>query len=472
MIFSRKSSRRLFAIKTIIYSSLVLFVLPARAEKNLSMVLDYAVFRYDSAQVLTEIYYSIPTAELEFTQSGDLLMAEAAFHIRVLKSGDLWQEGKWRMQRELAADAVVNPEDRMMDAVGYQMEEGEYSIELSVEDLNDPENRFSISKAISVSLPHDERLSLSSLQLASSIKKMADGVNNVFCKNGLEVVPNPESVFGKGSPMLFYYLEAYHLEAATSDSAYKTNVSVTDGAGNQVPTIKGRRQVKKIIPASVEVGALNVSSLPSGQFFVNFDILDAQDQIRASTRKKFFIYNPDKPAEAAVDSTAQRASAVKEYAGLSEKELDVKLQQTKYVAEKGDITDFKLLKTADAKRRYLADFWRNRDPSPGAPFNEFKDRYEGRVAVANKEFRTISRAGWKTDRGRVYILYGNPSDIERNPNNAGSYSYQVWHYESIEGGVLFVFADFQEYGEYRQLHSTKRGEPKNENWERVIKKDF
>jgi GWxTD domain-containing protein len=116
------------------------------------------------------------------------------------------------------------------------------------------------------------------------------------------------------------------------------------------------------------------------------------------------------------------------------------------------------------------EFWQHRDPTPTTPANEYRKEYRRRIEYANENFRSYTRSGWKTERGRVYVLYGPPSDLERFPNNPLSYSYEIWHYNEIEGGVMFVFADLQEFGEYIQLHSTKRGEPINQDWENKIRK--
>ena len=46
----------------------------------------------------------------------------------------------------------------------------------------------------------------------------------------------------------------------------------------------------------------------------------------------------------------------------------------------------------------------------------------------------MSKIGWKTDRGRIFILYGEPSEIERFPNQMDTKPYEIWHYNDIEGG--------------------------------------
>jgi hypothetical protein len=80
----------------------------------------------------------------------------------------------------------------------------------------------------------------------------------------------------------------------------------------------------------------------------------------------------------------------------------------------------------------------------------------------------MTREGWKTDRGRVYILYGEPDEIERYPDSEGRKPFEVWRFQKIEGGVEFVFVDRWKNGNYELITSTKRGELQDPNWETLL----
>ena len=80
----------------------------------------------------------------------------------------------------------------------------------------------------------------------------------------------------------------------------------------------------------------------------------------------------------------------------------------------------------------------------------------------------LDKEGWQTDRGRVYMIYGEPSEIERFPNETNTKPYEIWHYNEIEGGVVFIFGDITGFNDYQLLHSTKRGEIRDDYWMRRI----
>lgn len=122
----------------------------------------------------------------------------------------------------------------------------------------------------------------------------------------------------------------------------------------------------------------------------------------------------------------------------------------------------------DAKKNFLYNFWKSRDNIPETSENEFKKEYFKRINYADGHFRAFQKKGWETERGRIYIMYGEPSEIERYPNQVDTKPYEIWTYHNIEGGVIFVFGDLTGYSDYTLLHSTHRGELRDENWLRRI----
>lgn len=86
-----------------------------------------------------------------------------------------------------------------------------------------------------------------------------------------------------------------------------------------------------------------------------------------------------------------------------------------------------------------------------------------RIDYANKNFKGKEN-GLNTDMGRVFVVYGQPSDIENHTWESGSKSYAIWNYFTASGQHIFVFVDRNHEGFYTLVHSTVEGELKNENW--------
>lgn len=116
------------------------------------------------------------------------------------------------------------------------------------------------------------------------------------------------------------------------------------------------------------------------------------------------------------------------------------------------------LKICDDRQRdaFVETFWARRDPTPGTPENEFKEEHYRRVAYANEHF-AAGVPGWKTDRGRVYIIYGPPDKIEshtgdQKPSSDSPNPSEVWIYRRIQNvghNVRWEFVDTCRCGKYR-----------------------
>ncbi len=77
---------------------------------------------------------------------------------------------------------------------------------------------------------------------------------------------------------------------------------------------------------------------------------------------------------------------------------------------------------------FIEAFWKQRDPTAGTPQNEYKDEMESRFKHVNEHFRRGTvREGWMTDMGRVHMILGAPTSIERFEGTAGLYPVQVWY---------------------------------------------
>ena len=124
-----------------------------------------------------------------------------------------------------------------------------------------------------------------------------------------------------------------------------------------------------------------------------------------------------------------------------------------YIITDRERAAFKAL-TTDAKREmFIEQFWLRRDPTPNTVENEFKEEHYRRIAYANQHYADAHIPGWKTDRGRIYIVYGPADEIESHPSgDASSHPYERWRYRFIEGvgaNVIIEFVDSTGTGEYR-----------------------
>jgi len=122
-------------------------------------------------------------------------------------------------------------------------------------------------------------------------------------------------------------------------------------------------------------------------------------------------------------------------------------------------------------QKFLTQFWQRRDTERNLPFGSFRRLYIKRINIANEKYSSMSTDGWKTDMGRVFIMYGEPDEYERNPNSIDMLPHVIWNFHNLEGGAQFIFADEEGFGRYRLIHSTYRRELQNPNWQSIISKN-
>jgi GWxTD domain-containing protein len=139
-----------------------------------------------------------------------------------------------------------------------------------------------------------------------------------------------------------------------------------------------------------------------------------------------------------------------------------------YVITDEERKAFKKLATDDEREKFIEEFWRRRDPDPDTDENEFKEEYYERIAYANEHFAS-GIPGWKSDRGRIWIMYGKPDERETHPSggsydrpsyegggSTSTYPFETWFYRYLPGvgsGVEIEFVDPTGTGEYRIARS-------------------
>lgn len=125
---------------------------------------------------------------------------------------------------------------------------------------------------------------------------------------------------------------------------------------------------------------------------------------------------------------------------------------------------FGKLQTDRERDIFIEAFWKHRDSKPDTPENEFKTEHYRRIAYANHRFgRTAPKPGWKTDRGRIYIILGDPNDIQRYEGKQEVVPSEVWFYQDkaelgLPPGFNLVFFQEGGMGDFR-LYSPVRDGP-------------
>jgi GWxTD domain-containing protein len=139
------------------------------------------------------------------------------------------------------------------------------------------------------------------------------------------------------------------------------------------------------------------------------------------------------------------------WAGLADQLSDLSnaVDQLAYIAKGKELRWIREADSDEERAQRFSLFWKKRDPTPVTARNERMEEYYYRISHANNQYGGFSH-GWQTDRGQVYVLYGEPDYISRHAYAFGSSRpYEVWTYNSF--GRQFVFVDRTGVGDYELL---------------------
>jgi len=134
-----------------------------------------------------------------------------------------------------------------------------------------------------------------------------------------------------------------------------------------------------------------------------------------------------------------------------------------YIITDEERAAFKQLSNDEERDNFIEAFWQRRDPTPDTEENEYKEDHYQRIAYANEHY-AAGVPGWKTDRGRIYIVFGKPDEVDSHPSGGtyerpidegggetSTFPFEDWRYRYIEGigqEVIIEFVDTCMCGEY------------------------
>ena len=268
--------------------------------------------------------------------------------------------------------------------------------------------------------------------------------------------------------LLNYYVEIYGTTKENISDEYLVRTNIYDI--NNQSFSKLNKKVKSSSESRVEIGSLNIENLKTGSYILEISVEDSVKNIKVDKQKRFFIFNSKDVSNA---PQLEQDFMLSEFTNLSEKQIDDEFNKCIYIRSEEENKNFEKLNSLDSKRKFLYQFWKKRDTNPYTPQCEYRLIYLQKVAKATQDYHAGFRDGWKTDRGRIFIIYGKPDEIERFPFESDTKAYEIWHYEAIEGGAICVFVEIQQASnDYELVHSTLRNELRNDNWTTYIKKYF
>ena len=414
-----------------------------------------------------EIYTSVQRSRLFFHSATDSLHPNDSLQAEFRILLELEKPGSPALSDTFSAvDIIENNETASAGqffphVFRFVTQPGDYQLRTSLFQYDEQPREVTTNKLHVVTFPRDS-LNLSGVELGCDME--FTDKRSPYTKNGIRILPNPTLFFGTQLPMFYYYAEVYGIKF---DSAAVDSYTVHRRIVRAETDSLMRPDVAKTfrLPGSeiVVADGFPATTIKTGTYFLELEVDIQSTGQRAKVRKKFWTYRPeDFAAGRTVASDSAYLSRLQdtEPSVLDMMDPDSALQVMKYLFSQDESARIKRL-NPEGKRSFLKNYWIMREKTePGCT-----DNYFAKVVVANDRYSLLKKPGWKTDRGRIFMLYGEPDHIDRNYGSAQMPDHEVWQYESLEGGVIFVFMDRNGFGELDLVHSTMKGEIYNPNWQ-------
>jgi GWxTD domain-containing protein len=436
---------------------------PISSEGTIKYWVDGAAFAGDSGKTWQEIYWTLPVRDFVVRQNAGqrTISYKTVIQLRD-SSGKYFINEDWISNLNVPTAQEVERRDLAIPdlMVVNNLKPGDYRIKFMVSDMNGG-NIGTLEKEIIVPFLNPEILAVSQIQVASDI--YLDSLKNRFSKGKLQIKPHPSREFGGAYGNLYYYFEVYRPASDTTGGSRFVQISLNSTTQQVINTI-ANNEITERTGQIIQTGGVSLDSFPEGLYILKAQLKDGNGKLLAYSQAGIKINRiPLSAAAGARDKLDEELQTLLKEGGEYFYEIE-------YIASSRDIVQLKKL-DENGKKEFLRRFWKSRDSDPATPENEALLEHARRYKAADLKFGELNRGGMKgcqTDRGRLYIKYGLPNEVETKTMQGQFRPVEIWRYYD---GNKFVFVDKSSFGRFQLMYSKSKDERTDPSWSKYISPD-
>ena len=431
-------------------------------ESNLRAYLDSKQFYDPGSGNYIEIYFQFVGYSLKYKGVDDGLQGEVAVALSISEGDSVIRSDAYRLQSPVMKDSII---EDFYDVKRFGLEPGRYVLRLELQDLNGSGKIIKASQPLVIEDLGDA-ISASDIEVIEYAKKGGDG--SPFFKSGYYMVPRLSTFYPEELSSIPVYMELYNTNTLEDSVCGLKQSIVNMVTGQEIAelTLFSKLNVQEVIPVLRNV---DITKVPTGKYTLNYTLL-SKKMTELSTQSYLFERVNDQEvtwnAESVVIDPAFQASIPDDSVAYY---LECLIPISKPAEVKNIIATLKL-KNKESERKHIQSFW-----AQSAPENAYDSwlKYKGQVQLVEKLYSNNFQEGFETDRGRVYLEYGAPTNIVARETSPTEYPYEIWQYNKIGkfSNKRFVFYNPDLVNNaYRLLHSDMIGELKNPSWPLTLSK--
>ncbi len=371
---------------------------------------------------------------------------------------------KYVLTSPLMKDSIV---EDFFDIQNYGLAPGVYNYELIIKDLISGEE-VSGEQSVLLKSFTPNHIQLSDIEFISDAYQSTE--QNNFTKNGFFMLPYLTNYFPPENDKIAFYFEIYNADKVIGkEEKYLLTYGITDyQTGEKIADIFKFQKVQtdKVTPI---IAFLPIDKVPTGEFSLDIHLIDKTGDTLITNNTYFqrrndamdsqLITLEDIEIDRSFQTEIARDSIPYFLASLMPISPRYEYESIRQLFKEKDTTQME---------KYFYAFWKQ--TSPEKPYDAWL-KYRAQVYYTQELFGTQIKAGFETDRGRIYLKYGAPNSVIDRPNEPSAYPYQIWHYYRIgqRSNIMFVFYNPDLItNDYPMLHSELPGEIQNYRWETVL----
>ncbi len=452
--------RTFFVLLLLSFSGLIL-------AQDLRAYLNYATFSTPDNQPYIETYFSVDGSSTKYHQMADSAWQnQVNIQVIFFREDSIIDFAKYSLTGNPIADTNLFAD--MLDVQRYALPSGVYRFSIRLSDQYAPQDTLSTVVEVEVDYPND-RMVFSDIELISSYEKGGEGI---LVKNDYTLIPYVFNYYPTGVDVLTFYNELYHSQTQLGDEPFILYYYIR-------PFEVDRRldqyfKMKKTEPGQVKVtlSSFDIKKLPSGNYLLVMEARDRNNEMLA--QKELFFQRSNPGSEFNLNSLLALNAENTFAGGIANR--DTLIQYIKYLGPISTDLERRFiegqLNTADVAtlQKYFLNFWSERDRLN--PEKAWAD-YHLLVKQVNNSFKSVAFDGYETDRGRVYLQYGQPNVISENYNEPAAYPYEIWQYYQLgdQRDKKFVFYSHDNVtNDFQLIHSNAIGELSNYRWQTTVYK--
>jgi GWxTD domain-containing protein len=452
-------------MKFLKYVIILLFIVPNVLNAKPQVYFDYKVYFTPMKISYVETLLQFSSVSLKYlaNENGNL---ESSLEVtQIFKIGDsIVLADKYIINSPEMIDSTI---EDYYDVKRFQLPVGDYNYELIITDLNNKET-VSGKLNVVVNTCSQNEVSFSSIGFIQSAAKSTE--KSYFVKNGYFILPYLTNYFPPVNNKIATYFELYNTQLLLGDGEkflitfeienFKTGKKIEDAFKFQKLT------TSEVVPV---LSFMSIETLPSGEYNFVVSLID-KNNIILKTEKLYFQRRSDiiVPSSVSIENLDIANSFTND---IDYDSIPFYLNSLMPISERmDDDAILSLLKSRDtvSMQKYFHSFW-----VLTAPLNAYEGwlKYKEQVMYCEAIFGTQIKHGFETDRGRVFLQYGAPNDLQDIKHDHTTVPYQIWHYYRIgqRSNIRYVFYNPDLVtNDYPLLHSNMQGELQNTNWQEYL----